>query len=314
MMLQQVRVKIGSVTILQSCDLRLHTLRARFPAFATAATPWQVELVKFAACPGNHTKADHGVDRMTFFEAAKRTVVLLVALGLSACATVDPNADFSEVDHYEGTARKIHEFNLAVDRTVLRPLSQGYDFATPELVKFLIGNGFSHLTLPRDFANYLLQGDIKTALETLGRFTINTVLGAGGFLDPATEFGLPVKETDFGLTLAKYGVGEGTYFIVPFFGPTTTRDGIGRVVDLAFDPTSYIGYVKPSLSPELAIGLLGLETIDFRDRYREAIDGILYESEDSYVSLRAVYLQRRRAQVAGQDDAASALPDIFDSN
>jgi phospholipid-binding lipoprotein MlaA len=251
---------------------------------------------------------------MVFFKAARKFMLLLVAVGLAACATVDPNADFSETDHYEGTARQIHEFNLAVDSAVLRPLAQGYDFATPALFKHLIGNGFSHLSLPRDFANHLLQGEVKPALETLGRFTINTVIGAGGFLDPATEFGLPKKETDFGITLAKHGVGEGTYFIVPFFGPTTTRDATGRIVDLAFAPTTYVGYFEPGLSPEVPAAALALETIDFRARNMQAIDEILYESEDSYVSLRAVYLQRRRAQAAGENTEADALPDIFDSN
>jgi phospholipid-binding lipoprotein MlaA len=251
---------------------------------------------------------------MTLFQAARKFVFMLPVIGIAGCATVDPNADFSESDHYEGTARKIHEFNLAVDRAIVRPVSQGYDAVTPATIKHVIGNGFSHLTLPRDFANYLLQGEITPALEALGRFTINTVLGAGGFLDPATEFGLRKKDTDFGITLAKHGVGEGTYFVLPLVGPTTSRDAVGFVVDFAFAPTTYIGYVRPGLSPELPAGLYALNTVDFRDRNRQVIDDILYESDDSYVSLRAVYLQRRRAMVAGEEGAADTLPDIFDKN
>jgi phospholipid-binding lipoprotein MlaA len=251
---------------------------------------------------------------MTLFQAARKFVFMLPVIGIAGCATVDPNADFSESDHYEGTARKIHEFNLAVDRAIVRPVSQGYDAVTPATIKHVIGNGFSHLTLPRDFANYLLQGEITPALEALGRFTINTVLGAGGFLDPATEFGLRKKDTDFGITLAKHGVEEGTYFVLPLVGPTTSRDAVGFVVDFAFAPTTYIGYVRPGLSPELPAGLYALNTVDFRDRNRQVIDDILYESDDSYVSLRAVYLQRRRAMVAGEEGAADTLPDIFDKN
>jgi phospholipid-binding lipoprotein MlaA len=251
---------------------------------------------------------------MTLFQAVRKFVFLLPVIGIAGCATVDPNADFSDADNYEGTARKVHEFNIAVDRTIVRPLSQGYDAVTPATIKHVIGNGFSHLTLPRDFANHLMQGEIKHALETLGRFTINTVLGAGGFLDPATEFGLPKQDTDFGITLAKHGSGEGSYLVLPLIGPTTERDAVGWVVDLAFAPTTYIGFVKPGLSPEVPLSMYTLRTVDFRDRNRAVIDDLLYESDDSYVSLRAVYLQNRRAMVAGEEGTAETLPDIFDQN
>ena len=250
---------------------------------------------------------------MSVFEAVGKGALLASLVSITACATADPNADFSATDRFEGTSRTIHEFNLTMDRYVLRPAAQGYNAVTPTLIKHLIGNGFSHLTLPRDFANYLLQGEVTPALKTLGRFTVNTVIGAG-VLDPATEFGLPKKDTDFGVTLGKHGVGEGAYFVLPFFGPTTGRDAVGRVVDLAFAPTTYVGAIDSSLSPEVPIAALALETIDFRDRNMDVIDDVLYESEDSYVSLRAIYLQRRRAQVAGDEAGADSLPDIFDSN
>lgn len=250
----------------------------------------------------------------TLVEAVRRSVLLLLVIGLTACASVDPNSDFAEVDKFEGVSRDIHKFNLAFDRNLVRPVAQGYDAVTPELIKFLLRNGLSHLSLPRDFANHLLQGEVKPALESLGRFTINTVLGAGGLLDPATEFGLKKRETDFGTTLARHGVGEGTYFVFPFLGPSTTRDTVGRIVDLAFAPTTYLGYVKPGLSPEVPIAVFTLDVIDFRAQNMQSIDEILYESEDSYVSLRAVYLQRRRALAAGEDGKAESMPDIFGNN
>ena len=79
------------------------------------------------------------------------------------------------------------------------------------------------------------------SLHTLGRFTINTVMGAGGFLNPADEFGLRRKPNDFGMTLARYGVGEGPYLVLPLLGPTTARDVSGFVVDRAFSPMTYVG-------------------------------------------------------------------------
>ena len=251
---------------------------------------------------------------MTLINAARRCLALAAALGVAACATADPQAELSATDPHEGFNREMLEVNLALDRNVLRPVAQGYDFVTPALVKHLLGNGFNHLDLPGDFANYLMQGEIDPALETLGRFTINTVLGAGGLLDPATEFGLPKDDTDFGITLGKHGVGEGTYWVLPIVGATTTRDAFGGIVDIALTPTTYLGLIDPALSPEVGLALVVGEAVDKRDRNGDLIDELLYESADPYISVRSVYLQRRRSEVAGDKAGAEALPDIFDNN
>jgi phospholipid-binding lipoprotein MlaA len=140
---------------------------------------------------------------------------------MSACASTGPRDGFAATDDYEPFSRAVHKNNIRIDRYFLRPVTQGYDYVTPTLFQHMISNGLKHIDLTNDFANYLLQGDVDGSLETLGRFTLNTVLGMGGFLDPATEFGLPKDDTDFGLTLASYGVGEGTYLVLPLVGPTT---------------------------------------------------------------------------------------------
>ena len=251
---------------------------------------------------------------MKSIDAIRHCAALVMVLSVAACAAADPNADLSATDPHEGFNREVHKVNIALDRNVLRPVAQGYDFVTPALVKHLLGNGFSHLDLPADFINYLIQGEINSALETLGRFTLNTVLGAGGFLDPATEFGLPKDDTDFGITLGRYGVGEGTYWVLPLFGPTTTRDSVGGLVDLVFQPTAYIGVFDSSFANVFSIPYNTAIIVDARDRNGDLIDEVLYESADSYISLRSIYLQRRRSEVAGDEGGADALPDIFDNN
>ena len=247
----------------------------------------------------------------TFIKAISRSCAAVLLLGLAACATADPN-DLSATDKYPKFNRAMHEFNVGLDQAVIRPAAQAYDVATPTLFKHVISNGFSHLELPADFVNFALQGEVDLALETLGRLTLNTVLGIG-VLDPATEFGLPKRETDFGITLAKHGVEEGSYLVLPLFGPTTVRDGLAGLVDRAMDPLTYLGEVAPGATPEASIALTATEITDARYQYRTQIDDILYESADSYVSLRSVYLQRRRAQVAGDESGVEALPDIFDT-
>ena len=247
---------------------------------------------------------------MTGFGFVKR-IALLAVLGLPvACADAPPPGDFAAADPYEQTNRFFLRGNIRLDRNILRPAAQAYDLVTPELFQHLITNGLRHLDLTKDFANYLLQGDVDRSLETFGRFTVNTIAGAGGLLDPATEFGLPKQGTNFGITLGMYGVEEGGYLVLPLLGPTTVRDAAGFVVDRAFSPSAYFGAagVPEAVGP----GLTALGFIERRDRFFDFVDEALYNSADPYVTLRAGYLQRRRAAIAGDEGAEKLLPDIFD--
>ncbi|MEM9011280.1 MAG: VacJ family lipoprotein [Pseudomonadota bacterium] len=236
--------------------------------------------------------------------SAGRVVLALAVFVLASCA--DPN---NPQDPYEEFNRSNHNFNVRLDSNVIRPVSRAYDTVTPDLVQFLIGNGLSHLTLPKDFANHLLQGEFLDAMATFGRFGLNTVLGGGGLLDPATEFGLPKRTTDFGITLGKYGVGEGNFLVLPVLGPTTPRDLVGSVVDRAFRPTTYVSIFTSvnGIGPGVAV----LSGVDARTANSAFIDDLFYNSPDSYVTLRSFYLQNRRSLVNEGTDA-EALPDIFD--
>jgi phospholipid-binding lipoprotein MlaA len=249
-------------------------------------------------------------EHMMRYHSAVKWTVLACALALVAgCATEGPRDGLAATDPYEPFNRRMLNVNKALDRYALRPVAQGYDIVTPTTFKFIIGNGLDYLETPIHFANYLLQGDIDNTLETLGRFTLNTVLGIG-ILDPATEFGLPRQETDFGLTLARWGVAEGPYLVLPLLGPAMARDLPSFVVDRAFYPPSYVGpftdvgFFNPVLN--------GIDLIDTRAKNADLIDQLFYETEDTYVTLRAAYLQRRRAMAAGEEGEIDNLPDIFD--
>ncbi|MEL6773939.1 MAG: VacJ family lipoprotein [Pseudomonadota bacterium] len=241
----------------------------------------------------------------------RRLVAVCMISGLAACASAPEGEGFAAQDPYEGTNRNIHAFNVALDKNVLRPAAKAYDVVAYGPIQLVLGNGLNHLDLPVDFVNYLLQGEMRMAGRVLGRFTVNTVMGAGGLLDPATELGLPREETDFGITLGKYGVGGGPFLMLPLLGPSNPRDLAGFVVDTAFRPTTYLTFANSAqISNVVGPSLTAVDRVDTRNANADLIDEILYEAPDSYVTLRSFYLQRREAQITGGTD--EALPDIFD--
>ncbi len=236
----------------------------------------------------------------------------LPLLALAACGSPGPGASFDERDPFRDTNETIHNFNVGADRYVLRPISQGYEFVTPEVIQVLLGNAFNHIDTINDFANYLFQGEFESAGVALGRFTINTVLGGVGLLDPATEFGLPKEDTDFDVTLGKYGVGEGAYLVLPLLGPTTTRGIGGFVGDTAVNPLTYSGFANSDVVNFFNPAWNAGQIVHERAVNADLVDDLFYESENSYISLRTIYLQRRDALILGDEGADATLPDIFD--
>ena len=241
---------------------------------------------------------------------------LAICVGLAAvagCATQPAEGELI-ADPYIDTNRSIHSFNKGLDSAILRPAAQAYDFVTPATIQLLLSNGFDHLRLPGMFVNRVLQGDAESAGVVLGRFGVNTLAGAGGLLDPATEFGLPFEPTDFGVTLAVWGAEEGAYVELPFFGPSTSRHAVGRVVNFALDPSILLttGVVEAGTAVTIASSArTPVDVVNTRHENADIIDSVLYESDDSYLTARTGYIQNRRRLIAGGETDTEALPDIF---
>jgi phospholipid-binding lipoprotein MlaA len=238
-------------------------------------------------------------------------IPLLTAVVLSGCAS-SANMKMDARDPYEATNRKIHRFNVSLDKYAVRPISKTYNTVTPGLLQLLIHNGLNHLNLPRVFVNNVLSGNFYHAADTLGRFAVNTLMGAGGLLDPATDLGIPRHKSDFGITLAIYGVPQGAYIELPFLGPSSVRHTIGRVVDMGFSPTTYFGN-GIDIAPAYGTAATGMRIIDQRTQNNDTIDYIFYSSEDSYASLKSVYLQNRQRILENieEEGQINSLPDIY---
>ncbi len=236
--------------------------------------------------------------------AALLCIGLLMLLG--ACAAQPPVAQGIS-DPNEARNRAIHAANKRGDERFLRPVAHGYGKALPEPVRRSVGNFAGNLDLPKFVVNDILQGSLDDAAHNSMRFLINTTFGIGGIFDPAGQWGLPERSSDFGETLHVWGVEEGNYQELRFLGPSTERDTAGRVVDFFLNPLSYAlptpeRYAMPVSAVASRLG----------DRYRftETIDSVLYESADSYAQTRLLYLQNRRFQL-GQDAPVEEEVDPF---
>ena len=223
--------------------------------------------------------------------------VLILALTTAACTT--PDAPVEIFDPYEATNREIYEFNVSLDRSVVRPAARAYGTAVPRPVRRGVSNVNSYLNTPRYILNDLAQGNIEDAGHNFMRFVVNTVFGLG-VLDPATEAGLEERPTGFDETLFTWGVPEGAYIVRPVAGPSTERATAGFIVDFFTSPVSYALREGRWVSPTAAVGN-GLNT---RYEFGDTIDALLDDSADSYAQSRSIYLQNRRFELGADDDFA----------
>lgn len=223
--------------------------------------------------------------------------VAILLLALTACAAAPQTPD--PRDPLERINRTTYAFNQSLDKAVVRPVLRGYRKVTPKVVRTGISNFFDNAEYPIVLVNNLLQGKLRPALNDSGRFLMNTTLGLGGLLDPATHAGLDRNNEDFGQTLGRWGLPPGAYVVVPFLGPYTIRDGIGSLADEFAEPRHYLE------DDSTRYELWALAKLDQRSGLSEA-DSILDRSGDPYAFVRSAYLQRRQYLVT--DGAESSGP------
>lgn len=231
---------------------------------------------------------------------------ILGILLLAACAAPVPVA---VNDPYEASNRRTHAMNQAVDKAVIGPLARGAGPALGGPVGTALGNVAGNLSMPAAVLNKVMQGKLEDAVHNTWRFALNTTIGIGGLFDPATAMGLGERDTDFGATLHSWGVGEGTYLVLPVLGPSTERDALGKVVDVVIDP---LGHVLPSPEKHWARAIKFGSKLSDRARFGGTVDSILHESADSYAQMRLLYLQNRRFEL-GQEVADDAFIDPYEN-
>ncbi len=219
----------------------------------------------------------------------------------AACAST-PDAREAN-DPFEPVNRAVFQFNMTLDDVVLEPAADAYTAVTPEPVRASVRNVFDNLNRPVVFANEVLQGDFASASDVAASFAVDTVFGLAGLIPIAKHRGVPQHEEDFGQTLARWGVPEGPYLMLPILGPSSVRDGTGRLVDRYPHPMNWNEDFSGS---EEAWALRTLNGIDQRARARNVMDTLDRTAIDPYVQARSAWRQaRRRAISDGARDESS---------
>ena len=210
-------------------------------------------------------------------------------------------------DPWEPMNRRIHAFNNVVDRAVARPLATAYVSVVPQPVRLGVTNFFDNLSSPLTITNQLLQGRPRDAVQTLGRFVVNSTLGIGGIFDPASDLKMKRRSEDFGQTLGIWGWRSSRYVELPLFGPRTLRDVFGVAGDATLSVSNRVERDR------VRILMQGLQLVDTRAQLL-ALDSLRESAPDEYAIVRDAWLRRRTYQIESdrrnraQDDG---LPDYL---
>ncbi len=245
--------------------------------------------------------------RLTGVSAMRGVLSVLTFAACLAAPSLASAQDTASSDPWEGFNREMYAIHEGVDELLLEPVARGYRAITPRPVRQGVLNFLRNLRSPVIFANDVLQGEFSRAGTTAARFGLNTTIGVAGLFDPATGLGLERHDEDFGQTLAVWGVDSGPYLFVPLFGPTTVRDGAGRIIDVVFDPLTWAEFDE---ADEVRITRTILAGVAAREQVLETVDDIRRDSVDPYTTIRSSYGLLRDSAIQNGPTDVQDLPDF----
>ncbi len=177
---------------------------------------------------------------------------------------------------------------------LLKPVSRGYGFIIPEELRQGIRNFFYNIRFPVRFINALLQGKIRKSGYEFGQFFINSTAGCLGLLNPSANYPhLQPSPEDLGQTFAVWGIGNGAYIMVPFFGPYSLRDGIGKLGDTVLDP---IWWLFDDIW--VSLGIRAGEAVNETSLRIGEYEALKEAALDPYIMIRNAYVQNRNKLIA----------------
>ncbi|MBT8061208.1 MAG: VacJ family lipoprotein [Xanthomonadales bacterium] len=230
---------------------------------------------------------------------------VLACMFLVACAGTQNRHTDPVNDPWEGFNRKVHSFNMTLDRNIARPVARTYKKVTPKPFQRGFSNFFRNLDYPVTLINQVLQGKFRDGGRNTGRFLVNSTIGLLGFFDVASRMGIPEYDEDFGQTLAKWGYEDSRYLVLPFFGPSTFRDGIGQSFYGYAHPVSYVAREDHWYTPMV------LDLVQTRAAFLNQ-DQTLEEAFDPYTLVRDAWLQNREFKIYDGDPPVPDYEDMLE--
>lgn len=233
----------------------------------------------------------------------------LLILSLVSCSASTPGAVY---DPFEPVNRKVFWFNDKADTYVLKPIAQGYTYVVPSYARSRVTNFFNNLGYPVNAVGDLLQLKFSQFGVHTARFAINSTIGVAGLFEVAEDWGLEPHQEDVGIALAYWGVPDGPYLVLPFFGPSNLRDTIGSFGDRAVSWGTipyYFDNFDSGDRDKIFISLSVLDLINSRANLLDALDAIKEGSVDYYSTVRSSYAQRRNALINDLDQQELSFDD-----
>jgi phospholipid-binding lipoprotein MlaA len=206
-------------------------------------------------------------------------------------------------DEYEDDAQKVtvadpiqpfnqdmYLLNDFLMLNVLEPAAQVEKKIIPWEFRTIFRNLLQNIRFPVRFVNALLQAKWEKSGHELSAFFLNTTVGMLGMADiAATQPGLKMSPEDMGQTFAVWGWEESSFLTLPFFGPSTMRDALGKIPDVVMDP---LFWLVPG--PAESIGLKAGEAVNDTSFRIGDYEAIKKASLDPYVAIRNGYIQNRQ--------------------
>jgi len=230
--------------------------------------------------------------------------IVLILFSLAGCSYQNELV-YDSLDPFESTNRSMYEFNENLDKAILEPAADTYDYITPKPFRKLVNNVFNNAKYPITIANDLLQGKGKEFIQDTSRFVINTTIGLAGIFDPAASMGFQYRDEDFGQTLATWGLPQGPYMMVPFLGPYTLRELIGDVVDGSFSPLLNLDNSNSKIALNIADQIQKRSSLS-------ALEEELYSSFDPYLYIRDSYFQNRKYKISDGEETDLIEDELID--
>ena len=203
-------------------------------------------------------------------------------------------------DPFENVNRFIFDFNDFVFFNTFQPFVDAYTAITPDTVEEGASNFFHNLRYPVRLVSNLLQFRIKGAWVETSRFAINSTIGILGVLTPADDYESfsPIESEDVGQVFGAWGIGEGPYLVLPFFGPSNLRDLAGLFGDRLINPIKVPFSIIDDWDWEWQSATSATDYISRSPQIVELYNQLKGSSIDPYSSSKNGYTQHRRGAVA----------------